>query len=98
MGFQLCVGGNCEREAIDPDGPRLADGNDLDENNFAWDFGGGAMVFFSQHFGVRLDLRYIRAFDDLDVSELEDVIDIGDIQRPGKLDFTRFTTGLILRF
>ena len=72
--------------------------NNIDENNFAWDFGGGALIFFSQHVGVRADLRYMRAFDDLDVSELDDIIDIGDIQRPGKLDFTRFTTGLIIRF
>jgi opacity protein-like surface antigen len=72
--------------------------NDLDENNFAWNFGGGAMMFFSQHIGIRADIRYIRAFDDLDISDLEEVIDIGDIERPGKLDFTRFTTGLILRF
>ena len=72
--------------------------NNLDENNFAWDFGGGVMMFFGQHFGVRADIRYLRAFDDLDISDLEEVIDIDDIERPGKLDFTRFTTGFILRF
>jgi opacity protein-like surface antigen len=72
--------------------------SNLDENNFAWDFGGGAMVFFSDHIGLRADIRYLRAFDDLDLSDLEDIIDIGDIERPGKLDFTRFTTGLIIRF
>jgi opacity protein-like surface antigen len=69
--------------------------NNLDENNFAWDFGGGVMMFFGQNVGIRADIRYFRAFDDLDVSDIDDLL---DIEPPGKLDFTRFTTGLILRF
>ena len=29
-----------------------------DNNLFGWDIGGGAIVYFGDHFGVRGDLRY----------------------------------------
>lgn len=63
-----------------------------DESDFAWDFGGGAMFFFGTHVGLRLDVRYFRTFTDLGF----DFIDL--IDRPRNLDFTRTSTGLILRF
>ena len=63
-----------------------------DENSFAWDFGGGAMFFFGTHVGLRADVRYFRTFSDLGF----DFIDL--IDRPRNLDFTRASTGLILRF
>ena len=63
-----------------------------DESDFAWDFGGGAMFFFGTHVGLRLDVRYFRTFNDLGF----DFIDL--IDRPQNLDFTRTSTGLILRF
>ena len=63
-----------------------------DESDFAWDFGGGAMFFFGTHVGLRLDVRYFRTFNDLGF----DFIDL--IDRPRNLDFTRTSTGLILRF
>jgi opacity protein-like surface antigen len=62
----------------------------LDNTKAAWSFGGGAMFFFGTHVGLRADLRYFRTFSALD---LIDVID-----RRGRLDFARGSTGLILRF
>ena len=62
----------------------------LDSSEPAWDFGGGAMFFFGTHVGLRAEVRYFRTFGVLDL------IDIGD--RRGRLDFTRASTGLILRF
>ena len=63
-----------------------------DENDLAWDFGGGAMFFFGSHVGLRAEVRYFRTFSDLDF----DLLDLLD--RRGKLDFARGSAGLILRF
>jgi opacity protein-like surface antigen len=65
---------------------------DLDENQFAWNFGGGVMLFFGTRVGVRADIRYIRTFDKLDILGI-DIVDA-----PGKVDFTRTSAGLIFRF
>ena len=70
----------------------LGDTLSREESDFAWDFGGGAMFFFGTHVGLRLDVRYFRTFTDLGL----DFIDL--IDRPRNLDFTRTSTGLILRF
>jgi len=63
----------------------------LDNSKAAWDFGGGAMFFFGSHVGVRGEVRYFRTFSDL-------AFDIINIDRQGRLDFTRGSVGLILRF
>ena len=63
-----------------------------DESDLAWDFGGGAMFFFGTNVGLRAEVRYFRTFGDLDF----DLLDL--IDRRGKLDFARASTGLILRF
>jgi opacity protein-like surface antigen len=76
------------RSKVDAFGETLS----RDENSLAWDFGGGAMFFFGTHVGLRLDVRYFRTFSDLGF----DFIDV--IDRPRNLDFTRTSTGLILRF
>src|SRR4051812_16688020 len=60
----------------------------LDNSKPAWDFGGGAMFFFGSHVGLRGDVRYFRTFGDVDF----------DVIRTGRLDFTRGSAGLILRF
>ena len=41
---------------------------EVDENKFAWDFGGGVIIFFGSNFGIRGDVRYFRTFEALDVS------------------------------
>jgi len=76
------------RSRVDAFGETLS----RDDNSLAWDFGGGAMFFFGTHVGLRVDVRYFRTFSDLAF----DFIDVVD--RPRNLDFTRASTGLILRF
>jgi hypothetical protein len=67
----------------------LADG---DDNKFAWNFGGGIMMFFGNSVGIRGDVRYFRTFEALDILG----IDIAN--PPGKLDFTRGSFGVVFRF
>jgi hypothetical protein len=68
----------------------------FDQNQGAWDFGGGVFIFFATHVGMRLDLRYLSSFDDLDLGPIN--IDIGDARHPGKVNFTRFSAGVTFRF
>jgi hypothetical protein len=68
----------------------------FDQNQGAWDFGGGVFIFFATHVGARFDLRYLRSFDDLDLGPIN--IPIGDARHPGKVDFTRFSAGVTFRF
>ena len=65
---------------------------DFDESNMTWSAGGGVLIFFGTHAGIRLDARYFRTFDDLEILG----ISIG--QSPGKVDFTRGSAGFVLRF
>jgi hypothetical protein len=60
------------------------------DNKVAWDFGGGVMVFFTTHTGIRGDLRYVSTF------ESADFLSIGG--ESGKLDFARGSLGFIFRF
>jgi opacity protein-like surface antigen len=64
---------------------------DTDNNHFGWDIGGGLMVFFSQHVGVRGEIRYFHAFQDLDGI-------ITFLGESTKLDFGRAAAGLVFRF
>jgi hypothetical protein len=57
-----------------------------------WSAGGGLLVFFGTRAGIRFDVRYFRTFDDLEI------LGIPIIQSPGKVDFTRGSAGLVLRF
>jgi len=61
-----------------------------DNNHFGWDVGGGLIVFLGRHVGVRGDIRYFHAFQDLDVVG----IGLGDT----KLDFGRAAAGVVFRF
>ena len=65
---------------------------DIGDTNLTWSAGGGLMLFFGTHVGLRGDIRYFRTFDDLEILG----IPIG--QSPGKVDFTRGSLGLALRF
>ena len=59
-------------------------------NHFGWDVGGGLLIFLGRHVGVRGDVRYFHAFQDLEVLG----IGLGDT----KLDFGRAAAGLVFRF
>lgn len=65
---------------------------EIDENNLTWSAGGGVLLFFGTRAGVRFDVRYFRTFDDLEI------LGIPIAQSPGKVDFTRGSLGLVLRF
>ncbi len=68
-------------------------GTTTDENQFGWDIGGGLLVFFGAHFGVRGDVRYYHAFQ---------VLDFLNIQLPGvggqKLDYGRAAAAVVFKF
>jgi Outer membrane protein beta-barrel domain len=64
----------------------------FNDNKIAWDFGGGVMVFFSTHTGIRADLRYFRTF------EAVDFLDFDITGESSHLDFARGSLGFILRF
>jgi|SRR5688572_25977858 len=57
----------------------------------AWNFGGGVMVFFGAHAGIRGDLRYFRTLGDVDFGPLE----VGDTDA---VDYGRASLGFVLRF
>ena len=61
-----------------------------DNNNFGWDIGGGLMIFFGDHFGIRGDIRYFHSFQDLEVLGFE--LD-GE-----KLDFGRASAAVVFKF
>ncbi len=61
-----------------------------ENNNFGWDIGGGVFLFFGDHVGVRGDIRYYHAFQDLSV--------LGLTLSNTKLDFGRASGALVLKF
>lgn len=64
---------------------------DVSNTNFGWDFGGGLMIFFGDHIGIRGELRRFRTFGDDGVLAV----------LPGggeKLQFSRAAAGLVLAF
>jgi opacity protein-like surface antigen len=63
---------------------------DPSNNDFGWNIGGGLMIFPAEHVGVRGDIRHFHAFQDLNVLG----IPLGDT----KLDFSRASAALVLRF
>ena len=65
---------------------------DIDESNVTWSAGGGVLLFFGSSVGIRGDVRYFRTFDDLEI------LGLPIAQSPGKVDFTRGSLGLVLRF
>jgi opacity protein-like surface antigen len=87
VGFRpyALVGLGVIRSKVDTFGDVLS----LDNSEAAWDFGGGAMLFFGTNVGLRADVRYFRTFGAVDF----DIIGSG-----GRLDFARASAGLILRF
>ncbi|HJZ70241.1 MAG TPA: outer membrane beta-barrel protein [Vicinamibacterales bacterium] len=60
-------------------------------NMFGWDAGGGVMGFFSDHVGLRGDLRYLRATHDINSG-----INSIDLKN-NRLDFWRASIGVVFR-
>jgi opacity protein-like surface antigen len=63
----------------------------FDNNEVAWNFGGGLMFFFSSHVGIRGDVRYFRTFDAIDFGFI-------NIAEEENIDFARGAVGLVIRF
>ncbi|PYR35731.1 MAG: hypothetical protein DMF89_02615 [Acidobacteria bacterium] len=64
-----------------------------ENNQFGWDVGGGLMVFFGQHVGVRGDVRYFHAFQVLDLTNFPNVP-----RNETKLDFGRVAGAVVFKF
>jgi hypothetical protein len=62
-----------------------------DNNNFGWDIGGGVMILFARHFGVRGDLRYFHSFQDTTTV-------LGINLNGDTLDFGRASAALVFKF
>jgi opacity protein-like surface antigen len=63
---------------------------ETNNNHFGWDVGGGLMLFFGPHVGVRGEVRYLHAFNDLTILGLN----VSDT----KLDFGRASGGVVFKF
>jgi hypothetical protein len=63
---------------------------ETNNNSVGWDMGGGIMVLFGEHIGVRGDLRWFSTFDDFDL--------IGFSLSDEKLNFQRAAAALVLAF
>lgn len=63
---------------------------DYSSNDLGYDIGGGVMVFFGQHVGIRGDLRYFRATGGNPITGLVNL-------DPGDFNFTRASVGVTLR-
>jgi opacity protein-like surface antigen len=66
----------------------------INSNDFAVNFGGGVMAFFTDHVGIRGDLRYFRTLRDEDAGRgLNDLdFELGD------LNFWKWDVGAAFRF
>jgi opacity protein-like surface antigen len=63
----------------------------VDNNHFGWDVGGGLMILFGGHFGVRGDLRYFHSFQNFDVAGFQ-------LNGDEKIDFGRAAGAFVFKF
>ena len=63
---------------------------ETDNNSFGWDLGGGVMVMFGEHVGVRGDLRKFASFQERSI--------LGFTLSNEKLGFNRAAAALVLAF
>jgi outer membrane protein with beta-barrel domain len=63
----------------------------FDNSEVAWDFGGGVIVFFTSHTGIRGDIRYFRTFNAVDFGPIQ----VGDTNA---VDYTRASIGFVVRY
>ena len=68
-------------------------GQTEDENQIGWNAGGGLIVFFNRHFGLRGDVRYFHSFELIDLGRFFNLpID------ERHLDFGRASGALVFKF
>ena len=92
QGFGIRPYGLVGVSLIRPEGDAFSDSQVFGDNHVAWNSGGGVLVFFTSHVGVRADVRYFRTFEPVEFFDVE----LGE-QRTD-LDFTRGSIGFIIRF
>jgi opacity protein-like surface antigen len=68
-------------------------GQSNDQNQIGWDGGGGLMVFFGEHIGIRGDVRFFQSFQLLDLNKLPN-LPIAE----RRLDFGRVSGALVFKF
>jgi opacity protein-like surface antigen len=61
-------------------------------NMFGWNAGAGVMGYFSEHVGLRGDLRYLRGFEDLKTGNT-----VIDLDGNNQLRFWRLSAGVVIR-
>ena len=61
-------------------------------NQLGWNAGAGVMGYFSDHFGLRGDLKYFRGFEDLNTGNT-----VIDLNGNNQLHFWRAAVGLVIR-
>ena len=66
----------------------------VNSNDFAVNFGGGLMAFFSEHVGLRADVRYFRTLTDSDPGSGIDDVDFS----LGDLNFWKWDVGAAFKF
>lgn len=64
-------------------------GVSINNNDFGYNLGAGAMGFFNDHFGLRGEVKYLRTIDSNDVNDLN--FDLGGFH------FWRATAGIVIR-
>ena len=64
---------------------------DADNNHFGWNLGGGLIVFFGDHVGIRGDIRYFHSFQDLEFAGFS-------LLENEKLDFGRAGRRVVFKF
>lgn len=70
--------------------PRL--GTEESDNSLGWNVGGGLIIYFSRHFGLKGDVRYFHAFETLNLLGF-------DLARDqNKIDFGRVGLGAVIKF
>jgi opacity protein-like surface antigen len=61
-----------------------------ENNDFGWNIGGGAFIFFGPHVGVRGDVRYFHSFEEFEL--------LGQPLSDTKLDFGRVSGAFVLKW
>ena len=64
---------------------------DVDNSDFGFNVGFGAMGFLSDHVGFRGDMRYVRSFNEIDTDDLTGIT-------AGDFDFWRANVGVTFRW
>jgi opacity protein-like surface antigen len=63
--------------------------SDTDQNDFGWDVGGGLMIFFGDHVGIRGDVRYFHSVA---------LLNVFGVETDTKLDFGRASGAVVFKF